>query len=77
MANPHPIQRLAEERPFHQKDSVKSAIQGAMVGGGAGLFASAVQNSLARSHIGVWGAFTRTGGTIATFSTIDPTLLAT
>ncbi|KAI1360198.1 hypothetical protein F5Y08DRAFT_54785 [Xylaria arbuscula] len=70
MANPRPIQRLAEERPFHQKDAIKSAIQGGLVGGGAGLFASAVQNSLARSHVGVWGVFTRTGGTIATFTAL-------
>jgi hypothetical protein len=69
MANPHPIQRLVEERPFHQKDAVKSGIQGAMVGGGAGLLISAVQNSLAKQNVGAWGVFTRTGGTIASLST--------
>ncbi|KAK5625688.1 hypothetical protein RRF57_001404 [Xylaria bambusicola] len=68
MANPHPIQRLAEDRPFHQKDAIKSGLKGAVVGGGAGLFASAVQNSLAKHHVGVWGVFTRTGGTITTFA---------
>ncbi|KAJ2992139.1 hypothetical protein NUW58_g2270 [Xylaria curta] len=65
MANPRPIQRLAEERPFHQKDAVKSGIQGAMVGGGAGLLLSSVQNSLAKQNVGAWGVFTRTGGTVA------------
>ncbi|KAI0517831.1 hypothetical protein F5B22DRAFT_635693 [Xylaria bambusicola] len=70
MANPHPIQRLAEDRPFHQKDSIKSGLHGAVVGGGAGLFASAVQNSLAKHHVGVWGVFTRTGGTIASFAAL-------
>ncbi|KAI1292432.1 hypothetical protein F5Y03DRAFT_21857 [Xylaria venustula] len=70
MANPHPIQRLAEERPFHQKDAVKSGLQGAIVGGGAGLLFSAVQNSLARQNVGAWGVFTRTGGTIASLATV-------
>ncbi|KAI3325717.1 hypothetical protein HD806DRAFT_454865 [Xylariaceae sp. AK1471] len=70
MANPHPIQRLAEERPFHQRDAVKSGIQGAIVGGGAGLLFSAVQNSLAKQNVGAWGVFTRTGGTIASLTAL-------
>ncbi|KAI1429003.1 hypothetical protein F5Y12DRAFT_782249 [Xylaria sp. FL1777] len=70
MANPHPIQRLAEERPFHQRDAVKSGLQGALVGGGAGLFLSAVQNSLATRNVGAWGVFTRTGGTIASLTVL-------
>ncbi|KAI0965560.1 hypothetical protein F4678DRAFT_476556 [Xylaria arbuscula] len=70
MANPHPIQRLAEEQPFHQKDAVKSGLQGALVGGGAGLLLSAVQNSLAKQNVGAWGVFTRTGGTIASLVTL-------
>ncbi|KAI1756113.1 hypothetical protein F4782DRAFT_320751 [Xylaria castorea] len=71
MANPHPIQRLAEERPFHSKDAVKSGLQGALVGGGAGLFFSAIQNSLAKQHVGAWGVFTRTGGTIASLTVLS------
>ncbi|KAI8631844.1 hypothetical protein F5Y19DRAFT_463032 [Xylariaceae sp. FL1651] len=70
MANPHPIQRLAEDRVFHQKDAVKSGIQGAMIGTGAGLLVSAVQNSLAKRNVGAWGVFTRTGGTIAAFTAV-------
>ncbi|KAI1125238.1 hypothetical protein F5Y10DRAFT_279609 [Nemania abortiva] len=70
MANPHPIQRLAEEKPFHQKDAVKSGIQGAMVGGAAGILLSAVQNSLAKQNVGAWGVFTRTGGTIASLAAL-------
>ncbi|GAW13594.1 hypothetical protein ANO14919_029810 [Xylariales sp. No.14919] len=66
MANPHPIQKtLVEERPFHQKDAIKSGLHGAVVGGGAGLLLSGVQNSLAKHNVGAWGVFTRTGGTIA------------
>ncbi|KAI8953304.1 hypothetical protein F4801DRAFT_576757 [Xylaria longipes] len=70
MANPHPIQRLAEERLFHPKDAVKSGIQGVLVGGGAGLFLSAIQNSLAKQNVGVWGVFTRTGSTIASITAV-------
>ncbi|KAI2634591.1 hypothetical protein GGS21DRAFT_539395 [Xylaria nigripes] len=68
MANPHPIPRpVEEEPPFHPKDAVKSGIKGATLGGLVGLAASAVQNSLAREHVGVWGVFTRTGGTISSY----------
>ncbi|KAJ8121749.1 hypothetical protein ONZ43_g1876 [Nemania bipapillata] len=70
MANPRPIQRVVEEKPFHQRDAIKSGIQGAMVGGGAGLLLSAVQNSLAKQNVGAWGVFTRTGGTIASLTAL-------
>ncbi|KAI1497291.1 NADH-ubiquinone oxidoreductase-like protein [Biscogniauxia marginata] len=70
MANPHPIKITPEEHPFHQKDALKSGINGALIGGGVGLFASAIQNSLAKRNIGPWGVFTRTGSTIATFSAV-------
>ncbi|KAI0205976.1 hypothetical protein F4808DRAFT_408494 [Astrocystis sublimbata] len=70
MAIPHPVQTLAEDRPFHPKDAVKSAIQGGLVGGGAGLLLSAMQNSLAKQNVGAWGVFSRTGSTIATFTAV-------
>ncbi|KAI1161951.1 hypothetical protein F5B18DRAFT_413000 [Nemania serpens] len=70
MANPHPIQKPVEERPFHQKDAIKSGIQGAVVGGSAGFFLSAVQNSLAKHNVGAWGVFTRTGSTIASLTAL-------
>lgn len=69
MPNPHPIQRPVEEKPFHQKDAIKSGLQGLVVGGSAGFFLSAVQNSLAKRNVGAWGVFTRSGGTIASLST--------
>lgn len=69
MANPRPIQKLFPQEPFHPKNSVKSGTHGALVGGCAGFAASAVQNSLARTNVGAWGVFTRSGSTIATFST--------
>ncbi|KAI5920570.1 NADH-ubiquinone oxidoreductase-like protein [Camillea tinctor] len=68
MANPYPIKRTPEEHHFHQKDALKSGVNGALIGGGAGFFASAIQNSLAKRNIGPWTVFTKTGGTIATFT---------
>ena len=68
MANPRPIQKLFPQEPFHQKNSVKSGTHGALVGGCAGFAASAVQNSLARTNVGAWGVFTRSGSTVVTFS---------
>lgn len=58
-----------EEHHFHQHDAIKSGIKGSLVGGGAGLITSAVQNSLAKRNVGAFGVFTRTGGTVAMFST--------
>lgn len=69
MANPYSVQADPKEHHFHQRDAIKSGIKGALIGGGAGFVASAVQNSLAKRNVGVWGVFSRTGGTIAMFST--------
>lgn len=69
MANPHPIAKFYPEKPFHAKNSIKSGVNGALVGGAAGLIASAIQNSLAKTNVGAFGIFTRTGGTVATLST--------
>ncbi len=38
--------------------------------GAVGLFASAVQNTLARQNVGPWGVFVRSGGTIGIFGMI-------
>ncbi|KAI1820094.1 hypothetical protein F4861DRAFT_543268 [Xylaria intraflava] len=67
MANPYPVRRVVEETHFHQKDAIKSGAKGALVGGLTGIFASAVQNSLAKEHVGAWGVFTRTGSTVTSF----------
>ena len=42
-----------------------------MIVGGAGLFLSAVQNTLTRQNVTGWGVLTRTGGTIAAFGTLQ------
>ncbi|KAI1139239.1 hypothetical protein F5Y05DRAFT_342374 [Hypoxylon sp. FL0543] len=65
MANRHP-----EEQPFHQHDALKSGINGALIGGVAGLTVSAVQNSLAKRNIGAWGVFSRTGSTVGMFTAV-------
>ncbi|KAI8964213.1 hypothetical protein F5Y11DRAFT_113169 [Daldinia sp. FL1419] len=60
----------SEEHHFHQHDAIKSGIKGALLGGGAGLITSAVQNSLAKRNVGVWGIFSRTGSTVAMFTAL-------
>ena len=60
-------QESEEDEKFHPKDAVGAAIQGIFVTGVAGAFVSGVQNALAKQNYGVWGAVTRTGGTIAIF----------
>ncbi|KAI0845032.1 hypothetical protein F5Y00DRAFT_265998 [Daldinia vernicosa] len=71
MANPHSVQAQPEEHHhFHPHDAIKSGIKGALVGGGAGLITSAVQNSLAKRNVGVWGVFSRTGSTVAMFTAL-------
>lgn len=55
---------------YHPKDAVTATIHTTLLTGGAGLFASAVQNTLAKQNVGPWGIFTRTGGTIAVFGTL-------
>lgn len=69
MANPHPITVQLPQEPFHPKNALKGAVTGSMVGGAAGIFASAMQNSLAKTNVGAWGVVTRTGSTVATMST--------
>ncbi|ORY68340.1 uncharacterized protein BCR38DRAFT_130335 [Pseudomassariella vexata] len=70
MANPHPIPVLYPQEPFHAKNALNSGMRGALAGGIAGICASAVQNSLAKSNIGAWGVFTRTGSTVATLTVV-------
>ncbi|KAI1204215.1 uncharacterized protein F4807DRAFT_448364 [Annulohypoxylon truncatum] len=70
MANPHPIQAIPEETPFHPHDALKSGIKGAILGGSAGFIVAAVQNSLAKTNVGAWAVLTRGGGTIAMFTAV-------
>jgi hypothetical protein len=54
----------SSERQYQPKDAIDAAIKGAMITGAAGLFVSAIQNTLTKQRVGAWGVFTRTGGTI-------------
>ncbi|KAL8722791.1 MAG: hypothetical protein Q9225_000803 [Loekoesia sp. 1 TL-2023] len=64
----------SDDRPVYQpKDAISASARSTMILGGAGLFLSAVQNSLVRQNVTGWGVITRTGGTIALFAAIGGT----
>lgn len=56
-----------DEAVYQPKDAVTLAVQSTFVVGGAGLFVSAIQNTLTKQNVSGWGVFTRTGGIIAVF----------
>ncbi|KAI4274419.1 MAG: hypothetical protein LQ337_003954 [Flavoplaca oasis] len=61
----------SESKAIYQpKDAISASVRSTMIVGGAGLFLSAVQNSLTRQNVTGWGVITRTGGTIAAFAAI-------
>lgn len=53
---------------FEERSAVNEGISTGVASAAAGLFMSALQNSLQRHSAGALGVFTRTGGTIALFS---------
>lgn len=53
------------------KDCLVEAGKTTAVAGGAGLFVSAMQNTMAKHNEGAKGIFTRTGGTIGFLGTIS------
>ncbi|KAL8704062.1 MAG: hypothetical protein Q9201_002761 [Fulgogasparrea decipioides] len=64
----------SEDKPIYQpKDAISASVQTTMIMGGAGLFISAVQNSLTRQNVTGWGVITRTGSTIWMFAAIGGT----
>ncbi|KAL8674919.1 MAG: hypothetical protein Q9168_000723 [Polycauliona sp. 1 TL-2023] len=60
-----------DEAVYQPKDAISATVRSTMIVGGAGLFLSAVQNSLTRQNVTGWGVITRTGGTIATFGMLS------
>ncbi|KAI7483017.1 TBCC-domain-containing protein [Hortaea werneckii] len=56
------------ESIYQPKDAVGSAIKATSVTAAAGAFISTIQNTLTRQNVGAMGAFTRFGGTTATFA---------
>lgn len=55
------------EEHYHPKDAIAASMKTTMLTGGAGLFASAVQNTLTRQNVGPLGVFIRSGGTVGIF----------
>ncbi|KAL8915498.1 MAG: hypothetical protein Q9171_000063 [Xanthocarpia ochracea] len=55
---------------YQPKDAISASVRSTMIVGGAGLFLSAVQNTLTRQNVTGWGVLTRTGGTIGMFAAI-------
>ncbi|EPS45423.1 hypothetical protein H072_566 [Dactylellina haptotyla CBS 200.50] len=58
---------------YRPKDAITNTINAIMLTGGAGLVVSGVQNTLARENRGLFGVFTRTGGTIGLFAAMGGT----
>lgn len=57
---------------YHPVDALKAGIQGAMITGAAGIFAAGIKNATRKQNYGALGIFTRSGGTIFTFSKPSP-----
>jgi hypothetical protein len=64
-STPPDLATLSLHKP---KDALGAATNALFMTGGAGLFVSAIQNSLQRQNVGAFGVFTKSGGTIATSS---------
>ncbi|MCJ1269700.1 hypothetical protein MMC22_009592 [Lobaria immixta] len=58
----------SKDTVYEPKDAIGQTITATMITAGAGLFASAIQNSLVKQNVGALGIFTRTGGTVAVFA---------
>ncbi|CAD6443050.1 8cfdf262-822a-4248-8ab0-22607f01e4cb [Sclerotinia trifoliorum] len=58
---------------YHPQDALKAGVNGALVSGSVGAFASAIQNSLHKKNIGALGFITRTGGTAFIFTALGGT----
>ncbi|GKZ21089.1 hypothetical protein AbraIFM66951_002478 [Aspergillus brasiliensis] len=61
------------EEHYHPKDAIAASMKTTMLTGGAGLFASAVQNTLTRQNVGPLGVFIRSGGTVGIFAAMGGT----
>ncbi|APA14137.1 hypothetical protein sscle_12g089070 [Sclerotinia sclerotiorum 1980 UF-70] len=58
---------------YHPQDALKAGINGALISGSAGAFASAIQNTLHKKNIGALGFITRTGSTAFIMTAIGGT----
>lgn len=55
------------ETIYHSKDALNSSVHHGLIGGAAGFFSAAIQNSLSKTNVGSMGVFTRHGVTIGTY----------
>ena len=61
-----------EDEPMYKpKNAIGDMVTATMIMGGAGLTLSAVQTTLTRQNVGAWAVFTRTGGAIGLFGTVQ------
>ena len=60
-----------QDEAYEPQDAIGQTIPATLVAGGAGLLASAVQNTLTKENVGPMGVITRTGSSIATFGMSD------
>lgn len=60
-------EQTSPDEEYHPKDAIGGAVKATAITGSAGLFVSAIQNTLTKQNVGALSVFTRTGGTIAVF----------
>ncbi|KAL4921634.1 hypothetical protein BDW62DRAFT_208220 [Aspergillus aurantiobrunneus] len=63
----------AEDHHYHPQDTIARTMKTTGLTGSVGLFASAVQNTLARQNVGPWGIFVRSGSTIGILAAMGGT----
>ncbi|EGU12916.1 Ribosomal protein [Rhodotorula toruloides ATCC 204091] len=69
-----PLEPTQLPKAYHPDSPVARGAEGAMFGGGVGLFSSSVANALQTHNKGAMGVFTRTGWMIPVFGTVGATL---
>ncbi|KUI71913.1 hypothetical protein VM1G_08036 [Cytospora mali] len=55
---------------YHPVDALKAGTQGALIAGGAGVFAAAIKNATRKTNHGALGVVTHSGGIIFTFTAV-------
>lgn len=56
-----------DQHHYHPQDALARTVRTTMVTGGVGFLVAGVQNTLAKQNVGVFGVFSKFGGTFATF----------
>jgi len=65
-----PIMAPAGDDHYHPKDAVSVAVKAGAVTGAAGVFMAAIQNALAKEHVGAWAVLSRGGGIIVSMAAV-------